>query len=115
MAPKFGINIHSDAADLTSVPISFSTTGINIVIAGVAGQIIRVYKIFFAVSAATNITIQNGTNALSGAMNFSANEGLILDFDTKPWFTTSDGQDFTINQSGTAQVSGTVYYQYTAI
>lgn len=98
-------------ANLSSASINFSTTGDNTIIAGVSGQTIRVFKAFFNVSAATNITFKDGaaTN-LTGALNLSSGQGMTLDFDSEPWFITSAGNAFIINQSGTAQVSGRIYY-----
>lgn len=113
MAPKFAINIHHDDADLLSAAINFSSAAQNQIIAGVAGSIIRVYKIFFIVSAPTLVTFQDGSNNFSGAMNFSANEGIVLDFDTKPWFTMSIGNAFNITQTANASVAGTAYYTVT--
>ncbi len=110
MAPKLGVDIHSDAQDLTVAAITFSGSGVNAIIAGVSGQIIRIYKIFFLCTAATSITFQDGAANLSGAMAFSANAGMILDFDTKPWFVGSMGNAFNLNSSNAVQVSGTVYY-----
>lgn len=108
--PKLAIDIHADASDLLQLAISFSSSGSNQVIAGIAGQIIRVWKIFFIVSATTAITYQDGSNAVSGALGFSANEGMVLDFDTKPWVTCGISNAFNLNSSNAVQVSGTVYY-----
>ena len=114
MAPKLAIDIHNDAADLLQAPINFSSVGSNQVLAGVPGAIIRIYKIFFIVGASTNITYQDGTSFsainVSGPLAFAASEGMVLDFDTKPWLTCGSGNSFILNQSGTAQVSGIVYY-----
>lgn len=110
MAPKLGVAIHQDAADLSESAINFSGAGDTTIIAGISGLLIRVYKIFFIVGAATNITYKNDGTALSGPLNFSANEGMVLDFDTKPWFTMARGSPFVLNSSNAVQVSGTVYY-----
>ena len=107
--PKLAIDIHADAADLLSLPINFAASGDNVIIAGVAGQIIRVWKLWF-ISGATNITFKDGAIALSGPAPFAASEGMVLDFDTKPWATCLSGDDFILNQSGSAQVSGMIYY-----
>ncbi len=108
--PKLATDIHADASDLLQLAISFSNTGDNTIIAGIANQIIRVWKIFLIVSAGTNITYKDAATLISGALPFSANEGMVLDFDTKPWMTCASGDSFILNQSGSAQVSGTVYY-----
>ncbi len=108
--PKLAIDIHADASDLSQAAINFSGSGTNQVIAGIAGQVIRVWKIFFNVAGATSITYQDGAIAVSGPLGFAANEGIVLDFDTKPWVTCSIGNPFQLNSSNAVQVSGTVYY-----
>ncbi len=108
--PKLAIDIHADASDLLDAVINFSGSGDNTIIPGIGGQVIRVWKIFFIVSAATAITYQDGSDAESGPLGFSANEGMVLDFDTKPWVTCSAGSDFVLNSTNAAQVSGTAYY-----
>lgn len=98
--------------DLSELIINFNSTGENIVVPGVASQVGRIYKIFFVVSAATTLTFKSsaGGTALTGAMSMLANGGFALDLDSKPWFTTIASGDFIISQTGTAQVSGRVYY-----
>lgn len=110
MQPKFAIDIHADAADLLSLPITFAGAGDNIIIFGIPNQLIRVYKIFLLAGAATNLTFKNGTSAFTGAMPWPSGLGMVLDFDTKPWFTTSFGNDFIINSSAGVQIGGMVNY-----
>lgn len=98
-------------------PISFSITGNNVVVA--AGNVthrVKVWRLFLVVSADTILTFFRGAVALSGPLPMKANGSIVFDMipgtresDT-PWFRTALGEDFIINQSGTAQVSGTVYY-----
>ena len=99
MAPKLAIDIHADGADLTTALINFTGSGANTVIAGVAGQLIRVYRLYFVVTSATVITFLDGTTAFSGPLNFLDNGTMVLNFDTKPWFTTSSGNDFVLNST----------------
>lgn len=96
--------------ETTPKSIDFSSTGDNTVIAGISGQTIRVWRIFFVLSAATNLTFKNGSISLTGAMSMAANGSFLLDLQGDPWFVTSSGNNFIINQSGTAQVSGTIFY-----
>ena len=111
MAPKIGIDIHADAADLSTAPIDISNSGNNSIIIGVPNKLIRVYKLFFIASAATTIIFRDGqSTVLSGSTSFSTNEGIVLDFDTKPWFTTSYGNDFVMSLGTAVQVGGAAYY-----
>ena len=98
----------------TRASISFSASGDNTLVAGIASKIVRVYRIFLVVSAATNLTFVDGTPGgtnFDGALAMSANGGLTLDFSEEPWFVTSAGNAFVLNQSGSAQIGGCIYYQ----
>lgn len=79
-------------------------------VAAITSQIIRCYKIWFVVSGATNITFQDGTTALSGAAAMTANGSFVLDMDGDAWFTTTAGNALNLLNSGSVQISGTVYY-----
>ena len=98
-----------------SAVINFNTTGDNTVIAALANAPINVVGIDFTVSAATNITFKGGNaaspTALSGAIQLTgAGSSLTLQIQPDTYFYCAPGTAFVMNQSGTAQVSGTVYY-----
>lgn len=100
------------SSSFTPLAINFSASGDNIVISGIALKTIRVFRIFFVCSAATNITIKDGAGiSLTGPMPMGANGGFTLDFQGEAWFVTSAGNSFIINQSGAAQIGGAVYSQ----
>ena|ERR1700722_15262717 len=82
-------------------------------VAAVAGQVVRVYKLFLVAAGATNITFEDGANAISGPIALAANEAIVLDIDGTPWFTTSSGNAFNIANSGTVAIGGVVYYMQT--
>lgn len=95
----------------TQTKIDFALTGDNTVVAAVTGKPIRIIAMVIVVSADTAITMKDGTGtALTGAMSLLANGAVVLDPATMPWFVTSAGNGFVINQSGTAQISGRIYY-----
>lgn len=98
-------------SELAEAKIDFSTTGDNTIVAAVAAQTIRLHKIFFVVSADTNITIKDGASGLTGVITMKAGGSFVLDMDGDPWFTCSTNTALVINQSGTAQISGRVYYR----
>lgn len=96
----------------TGAVISFSSSGDNTVVSAVAGQSIRVYRMTFVVSADTVITIKDGASTgLTGAMTFFAGGAYVLEWQDVPWYTTTTGNAFIINQTGTAQVSGRIEFQ----
>lgn len=106
--------IPTGGAPLTEAVINFSTTGDNTVVSGTASQTIRVFRIFFVSSASTTITIKDGAGtSLTGAMTMGQGGGFTLDYQQIAWFTTSSGNGFVISQTGTAQISGRIYYQKT--
>lgn len=107
---KFGF-AEPTTAGLTRASISVAASGDNTVIAGVGGQTIRVFRIFFVTAAAVNVTIKDGAGtSLTGAMSFLPNGGMVLDFTNEPWFVTSTANAFIINLSTAVQTSGAVYY-----
>lgn len=97
-------------SQLTEASIDFVSTGDNTLVAGVGGQSVKVYKLFFVASAATTVIFKSGATALTGAITLAAGGSVVLDFDAEPWFTTGTAAAFVLNQSGTAQISGRVYY-----
>jgi hypothetical protein len=96
---------------LSSSTIDFSASGATTVIPGIALQTIRVFQLFLVNSTATNLTLKDGSTELAGPLTMTANGSIVLDFNGEPWFQTSAGNGFVINQSGTAQISGRIYYQ----
>jgi len=96
---------------LTEAKIDFAGTGDNTIVAAVNPQTTRCFKMFFVVSAATTVIIKDGATALTGAMTFNAGGTFTLDQDGDPWFTGTSNTAFIINQSGTAQISGRMYYK----
>lgn len=104
-------------SDLTGAVISFSSLETaNTIVAGVALQTIRVFKMFLVTSVACTIVFQDGGSAVTGVITLSAGGSIVLDFDTRPWFITTAGNNFTANltSSGTPQVSGRIYYTQSA-
>ncbi len=96
--------------------IDFSATGDNVVVPAVPGQVVKVFQLFLVLSADTNLTFKDGGAAFSGSLPMKANGSIVLDDNQgsrqadRPWFTSSLGKGFVISQSGTAQVSGRLYY-----
>ncbi len=95
---------------LTIAVVSSSATTIAAV-AGVAGSVTAVYKLFLVVGGSTNIAFADGSTAQSGALPLTTNGSITLDLDGTPWFVTAPGAAFNITNSGNLQVSGSVYYQ----
>lgn len=104
-------NTVTPVASVSEAVIDTASSGANTIIAASAGKVIKVYSMWFIVTAAVTATIKNGTTNLTGAMNLSAaGEGFFLDFRTTPWFTCSTGSAFNITLGGSVQISGRCYY-----
>lgn len=104
-------------ARTTEIPITFASSGVNVLVAGVAATFVRVYRLFIVVAGATNITFQdsNGSPVLfTGAIPLQANGSITLDMADEPWFTTTIAKGFNINSSNAVQVSGAMYYTQVA-
>ena len=101
------------AQALTDAVVSSNSTGNITVVAAVAGKEIHVYRLLIVVDAATVLTFRDGASTnLTGAISMLANGSITLDYDggSKAWFSTTTGNAFVINQTGTAQVSGKASY-----
>lgn len=97
-------------SDLTEAIINIAASGDNTVIAAVAAQTIRIFKMFFVTASPVNVTVEDGAGVnLTGVMN-NVRAG-IWGFDGEPWFTSASGGGFVINLSAAVQVSGRVYYR----
>lgn len=93
-------------------PINASTTGNNTLVTGVSGQTIRIWGMLIVFSAATTITIKDGTStAITGAMPLLADGDIYLQKQCEdPYFVTSASNAFVISQSGSASMTGVLWY-----
>jgi hypothetical protein len=92
-------------------PVVINGTGSTIQIcAGSSGKTVRLYRLLLMVGAATNLTFQDGSTPLSGALPCLANALLTLDLSGDPWYTSSPGNPLNIANSADVQVSGTAWY-----
>lgn len=97
-------------AFLTQIGVNQTVSGDLTIIPAVAGKTIRVYRVFLMSSVSGNLTPKDGAAAFCGPLPFSANGGIIMDFDGEPWFTCSPGNAFVINVSAAGQLSGRIGY-----
>jgi hypothetical protein len=95
-------------------PINFSAAGDNVIVAGLGGQIVRLFRITFVVGGATNLEFKDGTSiVVAGPYPLAANQSFVLDYTfvgMPPWFTTSMGNALIINSSNAVQIGGAVDY-----
>lgn len=99
---------------LTQAVINISASGNSTLVHGAVNKQVKVFRLKLLVAGATNILIQDGNNnVLDGPLDFSANQGMILDFtsiDMPPWYQTSIGNDLVINSSNAVQIGGNLDY-----
>jgi len=96
----------------SSTSITFSSTGDNTLVAGVAGKLVQVFQIFFSAAGATTLQFKDGAGgtALTGAMSFTTSQQFSLPYDTTPHFFASPGNAFVLNSSTGVQVSGVIWF-----
>lgn len=99
------------ATQLTESIIDHAANGANTIVAGVAAQTIRVHKMVLVCKSTVGVTIRSGTTNLTGAMTMKSGGSIVLDLDTRPWFTTAASDGFVIFLSAAVQISGRVYYK----
>ena len=96
----------------STVTVNTANTGTTVIVSTVASQNVFVYRMFFTVgNSSTTIQIKNGSGfSFSGPMKFNDGGSFVVDYQGDPWFVTDAGTSFEISQTGTAQISGRVYY-----
>lgn len=82
------------------------------VVAAVASQTTRIYRLKLSVAGATIVTIKDGAGGTTlEKFNFSGNGGgFILDLSAEPWYVTSVNKAFIIQSSAAVQVDGRAEY-----
>ena len=106
------------AGTLASVTVNTTTSGQNILVAGVASQAVRLYGLELWANGSNGISILSGTTGgttLWPLHNYLANSGVILDLRADPWFTgtalaAAASNAFILDLTGSGQVTGILYY-----
>ena len=104
-----GTSALQTTADLTKVIIAPIVTASTTPIVGAAASVrTRVYRLRLDVAGANVVTITDATGAEK--MNFTGAGFKILDFATRPWYTTAVNVALTITTTTTAEVNVTAEY-----
>jgi hypothetical protein len=101
----FRINT-ADGQEVQATSVSTNSTGA--LVAAVAGQKIRVYKMALTIAVTGTVQFADGSTNLTGAMTLNAGTPFILPHDGNAWFATSLGNAF--NVSVAQQLSGTMWF-----
>lgn len=121
VAARIG-QITPSAGTLASVTVLSTTTGQNIIVAGVANQAVRIYGMELFCNASNGISALSGTTGatvLWPLHNFLANQGVMMELRADPWFvgtslSAAASNAFILNLSGAGTVAGIVYYSQAA-
>lgn len=92
--------------------INIATAADHTIIAAAAGRKINITSFLFTAGGDVNVTLKDGTTALTGAMDFggtSEPRGIVSNFGDNALELTP-GNAFVITLSAAVQVSGTVVY-----
>ena len=79
-------------------------------LAAVAGQVVKVYKLFLISNGTSTVVPLDGSTALSGGIPLVANGSFVLNGDGTPWYVTSPGNAFALSNTATITISGAIYY-----
>ena len=99
-----------DGAFIASAVLNVGTASATTVVAALAGARTRIYKAIVTASGANQVTVNDGTTAITGPINLSAGVPLVIPFDGQPWLTTSIGNALTITPTTAASgVTGIIW------
>lgn len=95
---------------LDIIPVSFSSSGNNIVVPGTANKRIQIHRLWIMFGGNVDIVFKSGSTSLSGTLSMVTGGTFTLDISGEPWFPCGIGEDFIINLSDSISVNGMVYY-----
>lgn len=104
------VTLAHDSAELTSAAVSCSSAGDNALVAGVAAQTIRVYRLLLNFSATDTATLKNGSTSLTGALPVYAGTVLSMDGGSEPLFTCTAAAAFNLTLGIGTSVTGAIWY-----
>lgn len=96
--------------DLSEVRIDVSSSGDTAIVGAEAGETTRVHRLILIAAEAVTVQIKDGSTVLLETP-LVANQGFILGFEERPWFTTTANTALNINLSAAVSVQGRLYYR----
>lgn len=105
------LGLAPDAGTLKEVDINVAVSGDTVLLAGVSGQRIKVYRWYAQAAGVQVLTFKgSGGAALRRPFTFASGAILFQDYDTQPWFMTAAGEGLTLGLSANVQLFGCLYY-----
>ena len=92
------------------VPIAVTAAGNNTLVAALTGTSIRIVALYFISSNTNTVTLKSGTNALTGAMDFTSQERMVLPLNEYGWMETNAGEALIMTTTKGYNVSGMLTY-----
>ncbi len=99
-------------------PIDINASGVNQIVPGVTGKVIRVIAYLFVAAGSVTAQWKSGATAKSGAMSMilgtpiSADAAGMVVAGREAWLETASGEDLNLVLGGAIQVSGHLVYEY---
>lgn len=109
-ATDYGLTVRQAPSGLQEAVINFATSGDHNVVAAVAGQVIKVWRLFLWSNGDQALSIRDGATPLVGAIDLAQGGQVLLSKESDPWFTCSTNSPFNLNTAQAVQLSGRVYY-----
>ena len=105
---------HPSTGYLTNAAVSIAGLGQQALVTATASQTTRVFRLVLVFHSASTAKFQTASTDLTGAMQFRADDKLILDFDGEPWFVTGSNEAFNINLGSSITLTGFIQYEKSA-
>jgi hypothetical protein len=105
-----------DNYPLRELVIDTAGAGDHIIIPGIPGNTIRVFRIWLVIGMMdTLLTFKNGPAIeFDGPLDMLDHGTIVFDFTDEHWFMTDPGNDFIINLSSGASIGGRVHFTQSA-
>lgn len=107
------------ASDCSRYKVAITTTTGAAIVALTAGQTVRIHRIrLYAKTTAVDVSIYDDDPAGSGieleSIPLAAGGGIVLDFDSRPYWESTSGKTLYLKASGACDLRGQVAYKKSA-
>lgn len=96
---------------MANAVVNITTATTTAVIAGVAKKTIRIHGYAIMAGDTNNVTLKDGTTALTGPFPLAAQAGAVAPYAQDGWFDLTQGNAFNITTDAAHVLSGHVRYE----